>query len=80
MNEQRQRDIGRYCQRLHRACDGKVRYPSKKIASARARILAVSAVERRPLGHAPRPRDALNAYKCPRCKRWHIGHSSPWYT
>ncbi|MEQ1761274.1 MAG: hypothetical protein ABL986_23440 [Vicinamibacterales bacterium] len=44
---------------FHRGCDGKIRFPSKKNATARARAISV----------------AFNAYRCPRCRRWHIGHT-----
>jgi hypothetical protein len=45
-------------QRRIRACHGKVRFPSKKNASARARVIG----------------GTLRA-RCPRCRRWHIGHA-----
>ena len=45
-----------------RACHGKVKFPSKKNAEGRARAID----------------HALNAYKCPLCRRWHIGNPRPW--
>ncbi|HYC00469.1 MAG TPA: hypothetical protein VEC57_15130 [Candidatus Limnocylindrales bacterium] len=41
-----------------RGCHGKVKFPSKKNARARARLLGGS----------------LDAYKCVLCRGWHIGH------
>jgi hypothetical protein len=50
-----------------RACLTKTRYPSKKNASARARVLARVSRD-----------ESWGAYKCsnPRCRRWHVGHSA----
>ncbi len=65
-NDERQRTLDFFepdDQRARRACAGKVRFPSKKNASARARVLAADY------------RDAhWNSYKCPRCRCWHVGH------
>ncbi|HYT69213.1 MAG TPA: hypothetical protein VEL51_22520 [Vicinamibacterales bacterium] len=49
-----------------RQCVGKVRFPSKKNATARARLLTLADADRR----------LWMSYKCQRCRRWHIGHSS----
>ena len=41
-----------------RACDTKKKFPSKKNAAARARLIG----------------GTMGAYKCPLCKGWHLGH------
>jgi hypothetical protein len=41
-----------------RACDTKTPFPSKRIAAARARLIG----------------GTMNAYRCPLCRRWHLGH------
>jgi len=41
-----------------RACAGKTKFPSRKNASARARVIG----------------GAMNAYRCSWCRGWHIGH------
>lgn len=45
-----------------RACAGKIRHPSKKIAAAYARKLQID-----------NPRK-VNTYACTLCGGWHIGH------
>jgi len=47
----------------HAACAGKVKFPSRKNAAARARLLPPTE------GKGP-----WNAYRCPRCHHWHVGH------
>jgi hypothetical protein len=47
-----------------KACHGKVKFPSKKNARARARLLALA------------DGGWWMSYKCRHCRRWHIGHSS----
>ena len=61
MNEQRQHcyEMEHSTAAQRRAC-GKTSFPSKKNASAVARIIG----------------GTMNAYKCPLCRRWHIGHSN----
>lgn len=51
----------------HLACFGKVKFPSRKNAAARARALPPTE------GKGP-----WNSYHCPRCRHWHVGHSRPW--
>lgn len=52
-------------------CRGKVRHPSKAHALANGRQLAA-----RGRDALTNRRLALNAYKCPTCGRWHLGHFS----
>jgi hypothetical protein len=47
-------------------CGRKVRY--KRLADA---LKARQEIYRR-------HNDRMNAYKCPFCRRWHLGHSAPW--
>jgi hypothetical protein len=63
MNDQRRLNLrAAVPYKLQRACDGKTRFPSKKNATARARVL----------------NKGYSAYCCPNCHHWHIGHSTPW--
>jgi len=41
-----------------RACNMKKRFPSRKNAAAVARVIG----------------GTMCAYKCPLCRRWHVGH------
>lgn len=61
MNDQRSRErlLQRSTQAQWRACDTKARFPSKRNATARARLIG----------------GTMNAYRCPLCSRWHVGHS-----
>ena len=60
MNEQgqSQRRVATSTYAEIRAC-GKVRFPSKKNARARARVIG----------------GTMSAYKCRLCRRWHVGHA-----
>ncbi len=61
MNDQRRREhLMAAGQRKVRACLGKTKFPSKKNASGRALTLVDI---------------TMQAYKCPLCHGWHIGHS-----
>jgi len=48
---------------LHRQCAGKVRFPSKKNAAAKARVVAAKSNEN------------YHHYQCRLCRGWHIGHT-----
>ena len=66
-NEQRQRMREYFAPvgwRAWRACAGKVRFPSRKNARARARALAAGDGDPR-----------WNHYRCPACRSWHVGHA-----
>ena len=61
MNDQRHREMlqARSTNAQWRACDTKKRFPSKKQAHARARLIG----------------GTMTAYRCPSCRHWHVGHS-----
>ena len=69
MNGKRQRQHfgDRFSAADVRACHGKTNYPSRRNAAARARCLV-----------AETKNPTWSCYKCPRCRRWHIGHSRRW--
>jgi hypothetical protein len=46
-----------------RACHGKIKWPSRKNASAVARALQETFGD-----------GAMSAYRCPLCRGWHVGH------
>jgi hypothetical protein len=60
MNEQRHHTMrfAASSQKQIRACARKTRYPSKRNAAATARARG----------------DGMNAYRCPMCRKWHVGH------
>jgi hypothetical protein len=61
MNDQRAHSLRmeHSTEKQRRGCNTKVRFPSKKNAAARARLIG----------------GTMGAYHCGLCKRWHIGHS-----
>ena len=64
MNDDRRRaEFTHATDKQHRACHGKIRWPSRKNARAVARAAEKS--------YADGP---WNCYRCPLCRRWHIGH------
>ena len=60
MNDQRAHEwrMENTTYKQQKACDTKTRFPSKRIATARARKIGGN----------------MNAYRCPLCRRWHLGH------
>lgn len=48
------------------ACRGKVRYPSKRVAAGRIRVMKQ---RQSPGAHR------LQEYRCRECKHWHVGNS-----
>ena len=54
-----------------RACAGKVRFPSKRSATGRARALSHNVPLKPDQGE-------WHGYRCSVCRHWHVGHSRPW--
>lgn len=62
-------------QRRWRACVGKEGFPSRKNAAGFAIKAALREMEYARTPEERKRADRMQAYRCPWCRRWHIGHS-----
>jgi hypothetical protein len=77
MNDQRAQEfIVQLPYSVRRACETKVKFPSKKIAMAKARLINRAAPRAPRYGHPGHTahQGPMQVYKCPLCRKYHLGH------